>query len=134
LDTRDIAFIARAGSFAVALPPLLRLVSIPRLARWMAGRPLQADGIPTPARMVRLTDRVLSYGRGPFAPNCAVRSLILFRYLRRRGEAATVCFGVRRSDEGLDGHAWVCIDEHPWAEMRDPRSRYRLTFRFPEAV
>lgn len=131
LDARDRAFALRACALGAALPPLLRLVPLPVLVRGVAGRPSGAD-LPSPERMVALTDRVLRFGRGPWRPNCAVRSLVLLRYLRRRGEPAAVSFGVRKTGEALDGHAWVSLAGEPFAEALDPRPVYRVTFTWPD--
>ena len=131
LDARDALFVARAAVLAVALPPLLRVVPLPRLVALVAGREGRSRHVPAPPRMVRLTDGVLRRGRGPFRANCAVRSLIVLRYLRRRGEPVSVSFGVRREPGRLDGHAWVSLGGVPLAEARDPRAIYRTTYQYP---
>ncbi|MCB9679295.1 MAG: lasso peptide biosynthesis B2 protein [Alphaproteobacteria bacterium] len=134
-DARDTRFVVRASALAIALPPLLRALPLPELVRRVAGDLGASAALPEPSRMVWLTDGVLRRGRGPFAANCVVRSLILLRYLRRRGVPAVVVFGARRTAEKpIDGHAWVTIDGEPLAEATDPRPLYRETYRFPEGA
>ena len=132
LDSRDVRFVARTGVFAFTLPALLRTLPLPTLVSLMAGDAGDHKDLPETLRQVRLTDAVLRRGRGPFRANCAVRSLILLRYLRRIGEPAVIWFGVRRTDGELDGHAWITIDGIPLSENDDPRELYKPTFHFPE--
>jgi hypothetical protein len=61
-----------------------------------------------PRRLARGVHRALRVGRR--RPTCIVASLVLFRLLRRQGEAADVVIGLPAEPTGKNAHAWVELD------------------------
>ena len=45
---------------------------------------------------------------------CMLRSLLLYRYMKSRGMAVQVVFGVRQGGGRLEGHAWLLRDGRPF--------------------
>jgi len=72
-----------------------------------------AAGSPSPvaARITHLVDAL--YRRLPFSPTCLTQSLVLYRLLRARGIPCQLRIGLRKSENGLEGHAWMELDRKP---------------------
>ncbi|MFW5973080.1 MAG: lasso peptide biosynthesis B2 protein [Bacteroidota bacterium] len=63
---------------------------------------------------------------------CMPASLILFRWVRRCGQPASIVFGVARKEDDLHGHAWVELDGRALGESTDPRNSFQVTFSYPD--
>ena len=64
--------------------------------------------------------------------DCLPRSLAVFARLRQLGAPAVFVSGVRRSDAGLHGHAWVELDGEMLPELSEPLGvRYEPNLRYP---
>jgi hypothetical protein len=59
---------------------------------------------------VALSQRVTAVLSRHPEKRCLVRSLVLYRYLLRAGLAPELQVGFERTESGLRGHAWVCVD------------------------
>lgn len=85
------------------LPPQLLL------GRWvksaLRGWPGSEAHIPEARRLAGITDAVAR--RLPLTTRCLQRALTLVWLLRRHGGAGRLRIGVRRTDQGIDAHAWV---------------------------
>jgi hypothetical protein len=65
---------------------------------------------------------------------CLQQSLIIYRLLNGYGIPAQICFGISRDEANNEGHAWVMTLEDPprlFAEMHDPRERFKLVYASP---
>jgi hypothetical protein len=60
---------------------------------------------------------------------CLFRALGRYAALRRGGLAARFVMGVGPARDDIDGHAWVELDDAPWAEQVD--ARFVETFVYP---
>ena len=58
-----------------------------------------------PQRLARLCE--LAAAAGPRGGRCLVSSVLLFHLLKRRGEEAAFCLGIRTGDAHFPAHAWV---------------------------
>jgi hypothetical protein len=85
----------------------LRRRPLPELATRLGKRGRAKRAYP-PARLGRAVDRCLRIGR--WQPTCLAESLVLFRLLRRQGEAALLVIGLPEDAKNKDAHAWVEID------------------------
>ena len=115
---------------AAFLPARIRRRSLPDLLKALTPRGPARHRLPDPARMVRLTDRLLRRRIGPLQPNCLERSLLLYRELRRAGEPVDFCLGVRRRRPGQDDgiRAGGTSTAMPgWRSPVSPYSRLRHT-------
>jgi len=54
--------------------------------------------------------------RGIYPVTCLPRSMSLWAVLRRHAIQANLCIGVRRTEAGIQGHAWVEVDQMPLLE------------------
>jgi hypothetical protein len=55
---------------------------------------------------------------------CLPRSLVLQRFLVKRGTAAELRIGVRKEEERLLAHAWLEAEGRPLCEARDVEGRF----------
>jgi hypothetical protein len=62
---------------------------------------------------------------------CMLRSLLLFRRLRRAGLDVRIAFGVGDLDTDLKGHAWLVFRGRHILENEDPEGRYEAVFVYP---
>jgi len=119
---------------ALALPPLLSVVSFARLARWI-GRRSRSRGSPPPeSDLVEWTDGLLRKWPPPWRYTCLKRSVVLYYLLRKAGLPANLHIGVRRSEAGtFVAHAWLTRDA---ALLFEPPASnpdiYRVIASFPE--
>ena len=63
--------------------------------------------------------------------NCFPRSLTLYRLARRSGDAVQFRCGVRKNVEGLDGHAWLMLNGHPFHEIGQHWQQFTVTYSYP---
>jgi hypothetical protein len=127
------AWRTRATAAALLLPPLVHLVSLERLTRWIARRG-PAPGPVAEASLAEWVDRVLERLPPPWHRTCLKRALVLLYLIRRAGGTAELHVGVRRDDAGaLLAHAWLmrggALHLEPGGSSAD---RFRVLARFPQ--
>lgn len=85
------------------------------LDRWA---PILEDSSPAHLERVhRIADLVgKAAWRGFYPVTCLPRSMSLWAVLRRQAIRANLCIGVRRSESGIQGHAWVEVNQIPLLE------------------
>jgi Transglutaminase-like superfamily len=109
----------RATIAAIGLPPLIHLVSLDRIARWISLRPMPAvadHSVDDPA-ISQWVDRVLHHLPPPWRHTCLRRALVLHYLVHRAGRPAELRIGVRRDDQNaLAAHAWLVRDGAPYLE------------------
>ena len=118
----------RTVAAALVIPPLLHLLSLERLSRWLVGRSRQpvADGAPPPDSTAWRVDRVLTVLPWPWRRTCLKRAATLFYLLRLSGYQVELRVGVRREKGNrLEAHAWLTFLGEPFLE---PPSADILTF------
>lgn len=116
-------------AWVLGLAAVLRhRTALPRLIRLLEASPRQGGKVSDEeeARLVRLVQGVLrrTYRRD----FCLVQSLMLYHFLSGWGRDVRLLCGVRRTGEGLAGHAWLEVDGKPYRESGDPARAYRVTF------
>lgn len=98
-----------------------------------------AAGIRDPRRLqktVGFVDTLIRYRIFQRYGKCLLRSLILFRFLRRQGWPVEIHFGVRKTAEGMadiTGHSWLVLDGEPFLE-NDEIGGYFTTYVYPSGV
>lgn len=55
---------------------------------------------------------------------CLRRSLVAYRWCRKRGLEADIVIGVQKTDDKLESHAWLVIDGQPFRENREELDKY----------
>lgn len=109
----------RATLAALALPPLIHVVSLDRLTRWIArsAPPPEPDATVDDESLAEWVDRVLRRLPPPWRKTCLRRALVLHYLVHRAGRPAELRIGVRRDDRNaLAAHAWLVRDEKLYLE------------------
>lgn len=88
------------------------------LDRWA---PIPGDSSPANLERVhRMADLVgKAAWRGFYPVTCLPRSMSLWALLRRHAIPANLCIGLRKSETGIQGHAWVEVNQTPLLERVD---------------
>jgi hypothetical protein len=125
---------ARTALAALALPPLLSVLSFARLARWIGQRAPARSPAPPEADLAEWTDRLLRSWPPPWRYTCLKRGVVLYYLLRKAGRPATLRIGVRRDSAGtFVAHAWLTREEALLFEPPSSRpEEYRILASFPE--
>ena len=108
----------RATGALLCFPPLLLLLPLDRITRWIERRePARLGGPVWDVALAEWVDRVLHRLPLPWRHTCLKRALVLQYLLRRAGRAAELCVGVRRGAGGeLLAHAWLVRDGRLYLE------------------
>ena len=110
----------------------LKLVKLTSILAWL--QPVTCSGGKDEkyvAKLANYTDRLLQIFPANPKGNCLPRSLILFRLARLQGFPVVFHCGVRRSEAGLDGHAWLTLLEQPFLENSRQHEEMVTTVSFP---
>lgn len=93
------------------------------LDRWA---PIPDESSPVnPDRVHRIADLVgKAAWRGLYPVTCLPRSMSLWAVLRRNLFGANLCIGVRRSEAGIQGHAWVEVNQVPLLERVEIKQEF----------
>jgi hypothetical protein len=125
----------RATLAALAFPPLVHLVSLERLTRWIdrSRRPSPPDGTVDDESLAEWVDRVLRRLPPPWRRTCLKRALVLHYLLHRAGRHAELRIGVRRDGtNALAAHAWLVLLGEPYLETgADHIDSYQVLATFP---
>jgi hypothetical protein len=109
----------RATLAALVLPPLVYLLPLDRIARWISRGPVRSsadEGVDDRA-LAEWVDRVLNRLPPPWRRTCLKRALVLHYLVRRAGRPAELRIGVRRDrDNALAAHAWLVRADLPYLE------------------
>jgi hypothetical protein len=103
----------------------LRLFGLSRLQRMLLPPRRRGHGKVSPeeiGEIVRLVD--MAVRRLPYSGTCLRRSLVLQRFLAREGIETELRFGVRKSDRGLEAHAWLEHEGRPLGEAAPVEERF----------
>ncbi len=124
------------------LPLLIRLLSLPRLMKFLTPGDVKAlkdlNQERTKEKIVRYTDYILSRNLLIYKTICWKRALVLYHYLRKTGINVQICFGVRlpsmeSKDKLLDGHAWLKYNGEIFLERdMEMAKTYKVTYIYPE--
>jgi hypothetical protein len=128
--------IAEALSLLPAIQLAVRVVGVKQTIEWarlvgvrVRGAPQisKASDIQRIAKLIRGTCR-----RWPLRATCLDRSLLTAALLCRRRITVTICFGFRKHEAEVKGHAWVEHNGLPLAEDETVNSTWRLGVRLAE--
>jgi hypothetical protein len=131
----DVWLAVRMVGWALALPGLKQVVSIPRLVRLMHRAPVKSSNRPivqsSNSRILRLSRWSARLVRWRSGGNCLERGLIAFRYLGALGAQPTLVVGLAPDGRGgMIGHAWVLLDGKPAGESDTAIAAYTPVFAF----
>ena len=127
----------RATLAALALPPLVHLFPLHRIAGWISRSrmPPSPDAAVDDPALAEWVDRVLHRLPPPWRHTCLKRAVVLHYLVRRAGRPAELRIGVRRDESAaLAAHAWLVRDGTPYLEAgADQVDSYQLLTAFPPA-
>lgn len=121
--------VARAAAWLLAVDVGLRVLGFARVRRLLAGRPATPSdagagaGRRGEAEAVAWAVAVAAHHH-LYSMRCLTRSLVLHRFLARRGIPSELQIGVRKEGRELLAHAWVECAGRPLGEGADVEERY----------
>jgi hypothetical protein len=134
-DPRDLWLFIQVLSTLTLLPRRIRRENLPGLLRKMdpgvspvAGGPVKLN------KTVGFVDTLLKYRLFQEYGKCMMRSLALFKLLRRQGWPVEIHFGVRRTEDGKDditGHSWLVLYGEPFLENDFQEYSFTTTYSYP---
>ena len=130
LRLSDIPLLMHIGVLLVRILVLQRWLSVPQLLKTFDGanNGKSRPGI-DPSRLVWLVKGLLKF---PFKNDfCMQQSILLMYYLRRWGYDVSLIYGISKNQTVFKGHAWIELDGEPFAENRNPRDVYAITYSYP---
>ena len=129
----------RVLTFATAVPLFfnLRLSWLSRVLerRIRSARRSGHDSINSD-QIIRCVEIVRAVGRPLVRPQCLIRAVTLYYFLRRAGMDLSLCFGAARKEGRLvesAGHCWLVKDGEPFLEERDPRLSFLPIYWLPNS-
>lgn len=133
-DPRDLWLFLQILTMLLLLPRRIRKSSLPdMLASIDPGITPRRRDRALLDKTVGFTDSLLRYRVFQRYGKCLLRSLVLFRVLRRQGWPVEIHFGVRKTEEranDITGHSWLMLDGEPFLEDACHASSYSTTFRY----
>ncbi len=144
-DPRDLWLFLQILTMLILLPRLIRRKDLPDLMQELdPGVAKREPDLRQMEKTAGFIDSLLRYRIFQRYGKCLLRSLVLFRFLRRQGWPVEVHFGVRKvsdgeaqnevsqSSAGITGHSWLMLDQKPFLE--DNHSDYSLTYFYPRPL
>lgn len=119
----------------IIIPRQIKRESLPDLLRKLD--PGVSPSAGTPERLnktVGFVDTLLKYRFLQKYGKCLLRSLVLFKFLRRQGWPVEIHFGVRRTDDekdGITGHSWLVLSGELFLETESQQFTFVTTYSFP---
>ncbi len=150
-DPRDLWLFLQILTTIILLPRLIRRKSLPDLLKdldpGVPERRLNSGGLPREPnrdqmeKTVGFADSLLCYRVFQRYGKCLLRSLILFRFLRRQGWPVEIHFGVRKTGEpgnedvrtshiDITGHSWLVLDGEPFLEEENQQGSFATTYTY----
>ncbi|MDR4493832.1 MAG: lasso peptide biosynthesis B2 protein [Nitrospirales bacterium] len=113
----------------------LRWLQLPKLLHYLqylqSSRRSDSENFPEFQRVVYYTDRILRAFPYNEKGNCLPRSLMLYVLAPRYGYPVKFHCGVRKTETGLDGHAWLTLKGQPFWESSWGTVGMVETFSYP---
>ncbi len=101
---------------------LLRTLGFARTIALMTVTPVVLTRRSTPDP--RWVPEIARVSGSPYHASCLDRSVFLWFVLRQHGITGDIRIGVTRSDDGIDGHAWVEFDGAVINDSSDVSNRF----------
>ena len=116
----------------ILIPGGLRWAPLPKLLRWLSWIPLsKTEDLAGMEKMAGYTDSLLALFPYNKKGNCLPRSLILYALAPRYGFQVKFHCGVRKGEEGLEGHAWITREGQTFLEYTRQSIGMVETFIYP---
>jgi len=129
----------RVLTFATAVPLLfnLRLSVLSRMLerRIRSARQREHDSINS-NQIIHCVEIVRAVGQPLVRPQCLIRAVTLYYFLRCVGMDLRLCFGAAWKEGQLveaAGHCWLLKDGEPFLEERDPRLSFLPIYCLPNS-
>lgn len=145
----DLWLFLQILSMLTLLPWQIRRLSLPELlSKLSAGVSPSRRDEERLRKTVGFVDSLLKYRFFQRYGTCLLRSLVLFKFLRRQGWPVELHFGVRKAGADavrdrissqpvhfdITGHSWLVLMGEPFLEDRGHAAEFATTYRFPPAA
>jgi len=141
-DPRDLWLFLQILTMLILLPRLIRRKSMPELLEFLdpGVAPCRGDH-ELLGKTAGFTDPLLRYRIFQRYGKCLLRSLLLFRFLRRQGWPVEIHFGVRKTGEpgnkdvrtshiDITGHSWLVLAGEPFLEEESRQGSFATTYTY----
>lgn len=128
-NPRDLWLLVRIAALSAILPVLLRGMKLPRLLKMLASR--NTTTVVDTAQIdktVRFTSFVLSRRRLGNKSWCLKRSLLLYHFLGQAGLPVEINFGIQKTNDSLEGHAWLTRGGEVYLDSEERTSDYEVIY------
>ena len=120
--------------FACTVSLLLKFIKIQTLLSWLTPRKNSSKkGVVSPERIAQYVDSILALQILGLRPNCLNRSLILYRFLHKIGVMVKINFGIRKTDNDIEGHGWLTLNGETYLENNDSSEIFCLIYSYPDS-
>lgn len=116
----------------IALPLLLKSLSLPRLLKLLTPRKKKKIDDRVIERILKITDSILGIRFFVFTPSCLKKSLLLYHLLNRYGMKVKIHFAVKKDGGKLDGHSWLTKNGIRVYDYLESVDDFRITYTYPE--
>lgn len=131
----ELIFFVYILLFALAISSLVKMVKIQTILTRLSTRKSSLwKGIVTPKRLSQYVDSILALQTFGLKPNCLNRSVILYHFLHKLGVEVKINFGVRKSDNNIEGHGWLTRSGKPYMEESDSYKTFSLIYSYPASL
>ncbi len=148
-DPRDLWLFLQILFTLIALPRKISRQSLPGL---LAGLDPGVAPVPHDRKKMEKTagfiDSLLKYRPFQRYGHCLLRSLVLFKFLRRQGWPVSIHFGVKKTGEAqegrpatapagaperidITGHSWLVFEGQPFLETEAQEGAFAETYHYP---
>lgn len=134
-DPRDLWLFLQILILLLQLPRRIKRESLPSLlASLDTGVSVINEGEDKLEKTRGFIDSLLRYRVFQRYGKCLLRSLVLFKFLRRQGWPVEVHFGVKKTEgdtPDLTGHSWLVLDGKPFLEHESQLDTFVTTLSYP---
>ena len=118
--------------YALIISFLVRVIKIQTILTNLTPRKNSFwKGKTSPERLSKYVDSILGLRLFGLKPNCLNRSVILYHFLYKLGVAVKINFGVRKTDNDIEGHGWLTLDGKPYLEESNAYKTFFLIYSYP---
>lgn len=129
---RKYRTVFRTGLLVLWVRVLLRFLKLPEVLGMLEPKALtHTTDEAAMEDLIYYVDRWLMLFPYNAKGNCFPRSVALYRLARPMGYPVRFHCGVRQAPSGLDGHAWLTLDNHPFHELSQQWRDFIVTFSYP---
>ena len=125
---RELPIVFRCGALTALVPLLVKFLPLSRVFSILKQGDRPGDRSFDAGELAEIARVAVRFGPLFGAGECLVRSLVLYRLLRRSAYEPVLLIGGRLCDGQLDCHCWIEVDGKSLCEFNDPRETFKLLY------